>query len=92
MTEQSLSEENRTKLMQLMNAYLRSEFAAKEIEPTMWLSAVDFTFKLQMQDLSLYAKAMFYKNFQWHTIHTNWSEADKRPGSGRRGSQKRQKK
>lgn len=63
MTNENLTEPNRGNLLRLMDNFLRSEMAVKEIEPTMWLSVVDFAQKLEMQELGIFAQAMFFKNF-----------------------------
>ena len=72
MTQDSLSEPSRGYLLRIMERFLRSEMAAREIEPTMWISVIDIAQKLNLHELGTYAQAMFYKKFAWHTLHTSY--------------------
>ena len=53
-----------------MENFFRSDLAATEMLPIMWLSAVDFTQKVGMDDLSDFCTAMFYDKFEWDELHT----------------------
>ena len=71
MEDTSWSEENKTGMFKLMDAYLRSELASEEIEPTMWLSVIDFTARTGKDDLSDYARDRFFESFEWENLHTD---------------------
>ena len=71
MEKTSWSEENKTGMFALMDAYLRSDLANEEIDPTMWLSVIDYTARTGMDDLSNYARDRFFESFEWENLHTN---------------------
>lgn len=60
MTDKNLSEENKKGVHKLMTGFVQSDFASKEITPTMWLSVIDTTEKCELDDLNEYSRAMFY--------------------------------
>lgn len=53
-----------------METFIRSELASTEIQPTMWLSVIDFTQKLGLDELSDFSRAKFYDTFEWDNILT----------------------
>ena len=71
MEKTNWSEENKTGMLALMDAFLRSDLANEEIDPTMWLSVIDFTARTGMDDLSDYARDRFYESFEWENLHTD---------------------
>lgn len=79
LTETSISKENKTKMLQLLYQFVRSELAIQEITPTMWLSVFDIAENAQFQELREFAHAMFYKTFDWESLFTA-SEDEKSTG------------
>jgi len=57
MTDANLSDGIRKRLSKVIETFIRSEIAEREIQPAMWLSVIDFSQKLEMEELSVYAKA-----------------------------------
>lgn len=76
MTDANLSEAYRKRLRQTIETFVRSERAEREIQPTMWLSVIDLAQKLEMEEVSVYAKAMFYRGFDWDSLRTTYSAKD----------------
>lgn len=70
MQNSNWSDTNKEGIFKLMDTFIRSDLARKEIQPTMWLSVVDFTERVALDDLSDYARDMFYSNFDWNNLST----------------------
>lgn len=70
MNDSSISSDNRKILNNLLKTFLHSEHAEREMKPTMWLSAFDFTNSLELDDLCEHCQAMFYDTFAWEDILT----------------------
>jgi len=70
MPAENISDINRKRLLTLMETFVRSDFASQEIQPTMWLSVIDFTAKVGLDELSDYSRAMFYDTFEWNDLET----------------------
>ena len=85
MSEKNISEQNMNGLKMLIDTFIRSDTATREIQPTMWLSVIDFTSRIGMDDLCDYSREIFYNRFQWEDLLTtsgSKKENDKE-GSGR---------
>ena len=81
MSNQNFSDAYRNRLKKVIDTFVHSELAEREIQPAMWLSVIDFAQKLEMEDLNIYAKGMFYRGFDWDTLRTTYSaEEAERPG------------
>ena len=65
MDDKNWSEQNKNNMHKLMDSFLRSDKAMKEINPTMWLSVIDFADRQGMFDLSDHARDIFYDTFTW---------------------------
>ena len=61
----------------MMELYLKSDKAAQDIQPTMWLSIIDITTKLERQDLTEFGRARFYETFEWDSLLTTSIETRK---------------
>ena len=58
-------------MFQLMEQYILSEYAREEIDPTTWLSVIDFTERIAMDHVSDYARDRFYDTFDWENLLTD---------------------
>lgn len=92
MTEKNISSRNQDVIRRLADDYLRSDLAIREIQPTMWISAIDFTHKLNLDKLKEFATAQFYDTFEWSelltTSTTATKAADAKQGSGRKNTRR----
>ena len=55
----------------LLDTFIRSDLAASEIDASSWLSVIDMTSREGMDELSDYARAMFYDKFEWDELRTD---------------------
>ena len=70
MTDKNISEQNMNGMKMLIDTFIRSELATREIKPTMWLSVIDFTSRVGMDELCDYSREIFYNTFQWEDLLT----------------------
>lgn len=85
MTEKNMSEENRQKMFALFEVFLRSKKAEQELDGTMWLSVVDFSWKAGLSDLAEFAEEQFFESFDMEKLQTTslTKKASEDPGEGR---------
>ena len=77
MSPENISDANKKFLLKLMETFVRSDLASQEIQPTMWLSVIDFTSKVGLDDLCDYSRAKFYETFEWNDLLTTSTSAKK---------------
>ena len=78
MSPENISENNKKTILNLMETFVRSDIADREIQPTMWLSVIDFTSKSGLDDLCDYSRAKFYDTFEWNDLLTTSTNAVKK--------------
>jgi len=58
-------------MLNLIDSFIRSEFARKEIKPNMWLSVIDFADRAGLETLRDHANDVFYESFEWQELQTD---------------------
>lgn len=61
-------------MLKLVEGFVKSDFARREINPTMWISVFDFAQRAGLEDIQEHSYEKFFEAFDWDSLSTNVDE------------------